>query len=296
MHVIKPVAVALVSSSEPENDAPDWLSATTYDVGSQVIRSGTIYVSTIAGNVGRDPLLEVQELEGVRWLYRSATNARKFLDGSLSTATVGASPLVIEVQASERFNAFALFDLVGAEAVIEVVDGANTREVARIKTGVEPVNNWLSWLYSTFNKTGRRFVIPNVAGYQSSTIRITITGDAPSIGEVVVGRRVEIGKTLMNATTSVRRKAFTSIATNVFGITTVTKRAIARDVTYAVHAKRDGFEPKGRFLDDVDGVKVVTYANLDRDEFINFGFITDYELSGDLPNDFVFEITVQGVS
>jgi hypothetical protein len=294
--VIKPISVALVPGSEPENDAPDWLAAVSYGIGDQVVRAGAIYVSTIAGNLARDPLLEVQELEGVRWLYRSATNARKFLDGSLSTSTVGVSPLVVEVQANARFNAFALFDLVGAETVIEVIDGANAREVARIKTGVEPVNNWLSWLKSTFNKTGRRFVVPDVAGSQGSTIRITITGDAPAIGEAVVGRSVNIGKTLMNEKTSARRKTFTSVVTNLFGITTVTKRAIARDVTYAVHAKRDGFEAIGRFLDDVDGVKVVTYANLDRGEFINFGFITDYELAGDLPNDFVFEITVQGVS
>lgn len=296
MHVIKPMAVTFISSSELENDAPEWAAPVSYDLGSQVIRSGAIYVSTIAGNVGLDPSLEVQELEGVRWLYRSVTNVRKFMDGSLSTATVGVSPLVIEIQPSERFNAFALFNLEGAEVVTEVVDGANVREVARITTGVEPVNNWFSWLHSTFNKPGRRFVVHNVAGYQSSIIRLTITGAAPSIGEIVVGRRVQIGNTLMDASTIVRRKTFTAIATNIFGITTVTKRAVARDVTYSVHAKRDGFEPKGRFLDDVDGVRVVTYATRDRGEFINFGFITDYELAGDLPDDFVFEITVQGVS
>lgn len=297
MHVIKPVNLSLVSISEPENDAPDWLSGATYGIGSYVIRNHVVYVSSIDGNQGNDPAQEVQEMEGARWIKVSATNIHRFFEGSLSTKTTGTSPLVIEVSVDAIFNSLALLNLDCSQCTIEVITGVTSKTVATITTGAEPVSNWWDWLHTVFYRNSRRFIVPDASGYATSTIRLTIIGDAPALGELIVGRRVEIGETLLKGSTSVRRRTFTTISTNDFGLTSAKKRAIARDVTYSVHARREGFEVKERFLDDVDGVPVVTFARPDDwVQFINYGFITDYEIPADLPEDFLLEITTQGVS
>lgn len=297
MHIIKPGNLSLISISEPENDAPAWVSGTTYDIGSYVIRDHVVYVSSIDGNQGYDPAHEVQELEGARWIKVGATNTHRFFEGSLSTKTTGTSPLVIEVSVDASFNAIALFDLDCSQCIIEIITGGASKTVATINTGAEPVKNWWQWLNTVFYRNSRRFIVSGASGYATSTIRLTIIGVAPALGELIVGRRIEIGKTILKGSTSVKRRTFTTISTNDFGLTTAKKRAIARDVTYAVHAKRSGFELKERFLDDVDGIPVVTFARADAwAQFINYGFITDYEIPADLPQDFLFEITTQGVS
>lgn len=297
MHIIRPVGLELLSASEPEDDAPEWSVATTYNQGDQVIRGGNLYVSSINGNVGIDPALEVQELEGVRWVFIAATNIRRFLDGRPSTKTEGTSPLVLEVTASAHFSAVALIGLSGSETTVEVLSGGTVTDSRVIKSGFEIVDNWWDWLNTTFYSVSRRKVLSGLAGFSGATIRVTITGDSPALGLLVAGRSVKIGKTLMNDHTKVRRRTFTTIETNAFGITEATKRAVARDVTYSIDSERQGFSGVERILDDVDGVPVVTFAAANGfDELINYGFILNSEIPSNLPHNFLFQINTQGVS
>jgi hypothetical protein len=297
MYVIKPTTLTLSTVSEAENDAPLWASQTTYQTGASVIKNSVVYVSTISGNKGLDPELEVQELEGVRWLRKSVTNIYKFLDGSPSTSTVGVSPLVIEVTPEETYSAIALLNLRGSIIKVESITGGIVKLMAITKSGPELVDNWFSWLSSSFHRRTDRVIFADVSGFAGSTIRITIEGPNPALGEMVVGRKVKIGNTKLDPSSIMRRRTFTNIVTNDFGDVFVTKRAIARDVTYSVIADREGFDARADFLDSVDGVRVVTYAEAEGwDQLINRGFITDWSLPVDLPNNFSFEITTQGVS
>lgn len=297
MNIIRPVEVSLVSISGAIDADPVWGAATTYSTGSRVRRHGKIYVSSIDGNLGKDPALELQDKEGARWIFVAVQNTTAFMDGSQNAKTVGTGPLVIEVQASDVFNSIALLDLECSECKVEVITGGAARTVATIKTGAQPVHNWWDWLHSVFYKNNRRHIVSNAAGLGGSKVRLTISGTSVWLGELVIGQDVNIGKTQMDSATKVARRTFTAIKTNDFGTTTVQKRAVARDVTYLVHAKRDGFEAKERLLDDVDGIRVVTYAvNDDWAQLINVGYVTDYVLPAEFPDDFSFSITTQGVT
>jgi hypothetical protein len=296
MNIIKPVEYLLTSVSEAEDDAAVWDAATTYAFGNAVMQDGLVYVSSIDGNIGLDPSLEEQNLTGVRWVLRGATNIRKFMDASLSTQTVGDGPLIIEVTASERFTALALFGLETSETTVEIITGVTTTTAATIVTGAEPANNWWDWLNTVFYASTDRLVLTGLSGFAGSTIRLTINGGSPALGSLVVGRVISIGTSIMDGATKLRRRTFTKIDTNDFGDVTVTRRAIARDVTYAIVADRAGFGAKAQFLDSVDGLRVVTFAAAGWEQFINYGFITDWELPANMPNHFMFEITTQGVS
>lgn len=297
MFVIKPVSFALSSISELENDAPVWTAGATYNTADEVIRNGNIFVSTQDGNSGNDPDLENQDLTGARWLLRSRTNIRKFYDGGLTTATVGTTPLVIEVIPGQTFDSIALLNLKGTQTTVEVITGGTPTTIGTVTSDVEPVSDWWQWLNTIFAPNRSRVIFTDISGLGGSTVRLTIEGTTPQIGELVIGRVAKIGDTRLDAATKMRRRTFTSINTNDFGETTVTKRAIARDVTYSIVTTRDGFNTKAQFLDSIDGEKVVTYAvETGWEQFTNYGFITDWELPADVPNHFLFEITVQGVS
>lgn len=295
MHIIKPVSLLLVSASEAEDDAPDWSVGTTYAIGDSVIRNGKIYVSSIDSNLGFYPENEVQELEGARWILVGATNIRRWIDGSISEGTTGTSPLVLEAEAGAGFNTIALFELSASYAKVEVYDGTSWRTVGEIYSGALPVNNWWDWRHSEFYPETRRSVIEGAGGLAGHKIRLTIEGGAPEIGEVVGGRVVTVGDTLFSASTATSRRTLTDINQNIFGNTTVTKRAIIRDVSYRVHAKRAGFAAVERFLDSVDGIPVAAFADQNYPSLIGFGFIIDYDLPAELPDDIFFEIILQGV-
>lgn len=296
MHVIRPVGLSIASTTAVDANAT-WAPGTTYPLGAKVSRLGSTYISSINGNAGLPPEDEVQELEGARWIYVSATNTQALIDGSPSVHTSGASPLVVEIDVDGPFDSVALFQLDCSSCLIESVDGSGVVTSSEtITNGAEPVRDWLAWLNTTFYRNTRRHIV-YVSGFATHKVRLTIDGPAPSIGEVVIGRAKRIGSTQMDRSTRVDRRTFTKIVTNDFGITTVQKRAIARDATYQVHAKRKGFEHIERLLDDLDGIRVVTFAvEDDWPQLINIGFITDYSLPAELPDDFLFSVTTQGVS
>lgn len=297
MNIIRPVGLSLVSISGATDAEPIWDASTVYNTGARVRKGGQIYVSSIDANLGKDPELELQDKEGARWIFVAAQNTGAFMDGSQSVKTVGTDPLVIEVQADGMFNSIALLDLECASCKVEVITSGVAREIATVRAGVQPVGSWWDWLHSVFYRNNRRHIVWGAAGVTGSSVRLTIKGARVWLGELVVGQDVNIGKTQMDSGTKVSRRTFTKVKSNDFGTTTVQKRAIARDVTYLIHAKREGFEAKERLLDDVDGIRVVTYAVRDDwAQLINVGYVTDYVLPAEYPEDFSFSITTQGVT
>lgn len=296
MYIIRPIELSFVSASGATADAAEWQSPTVYGLGARVARFGREYVSSIAGNQSLPPETEVQEIEGARWILVGSANTVAFLDASPSVSTKGTSPLVLEVKALARFTDITLINLQGSECLVEVFDsGGGLIGSSLINSGAEPVANWWAWLNTVFHKSSRRHVIP-LSGGLNATIRITITGDAPSLGELFVGRAVKVGATLFGAQTKAVRRTFTTVDTNDFGNTTIKKRASVRDVTYKVQVKRAGFELVEQVLDAIDGERVVSLATRDDwSQLINVGILETFSLPAELPDDFIIELTVKGV-
>lgn len=296
MFIVRPVGLSLVSSTVPENDAPAWDVATAYTIGSSVIRAGSVYVSTIENNLGFDPANEVQELQGARWVLKGPINRLAFLDDVLSTSTTSAATIVLEAEVDGAFDTVAVFGLGASRCLVEVLVNGVVRGSREILTGAAPVSNWWSWLHTEFYKFGERYVLRGMNGLSGAVVRLTIDGPAPALGLLSVGRSIHIGDTRQNANTNTRRRTFTEVKTNEFGVTKVTKRPSARDVVYSITAKREGFERIERFLDQVVGVPVVTFAHDDRLELINYGIIVGFDLPQGLPDHYQFKIKVQGVT
>ncbi|WP_138423724.1 hypothetical protein [Maritimibacter alexandrii] len=295
MKLIKPNTLTLASASEDEDDHPEWDNATTYAIGDYVIWEGFIYVSSIDSNLGYDPSDEVQALEGARWILVSATNIRKFIDGQLGTQTTGTSPLVLEVTVDAFSNAIALFGLNMTDTTIEVIVDSEVIQSTTLETSPEPVSDWWSWYNAVFFNSIRRTVIENIFAPAGATIKLTIEGSSPALGMLVVGRQYVIGRTLISDQTKARRRTYTELTTDAFGVTTATKRAIARNVTYEVKAARSTFQSIENVLDAVDGVAVVTYEATLAPELVNFGFLLDIEVPSNMPANFIFPVTCQGV-
>ena len=88
--------VMLVSSTVPETDYAAWNAATSYTVGTKVIRTTThkVYENLIAGV---DATLPENATGGAtpRWLDLGATNSWAMFDDKVGTATTSASTLTV---------------------------------------------------------------------------------------------------------------------------------------------------------------------------------------------------------
>lgn len=135
-------------------------------------------------------------------------------------------------------------------------------------------------------------------GAPGSTIRLTIKGTSPKIGHIAVGKVITVGETLYK-NTKVSTKNHRPIKLNAFGerVDTITG-PIVRDVTYAIH--HSGIESFNSIATSLEYAQangpVVTYANNNEEQLLNFGDIMDWSLPRDLPQDYIFQITSQGIS
>lgn len=296
MRIVQPVDLALVSTNAVDDVTTQWDETVIYGQGALVVEDHVIYASSIEGNEGYRPSQEIQALTGARWVRVGMVNSRRFLDGQRSSRTEGDSPLVVEVEAQNSFNTLGLFSVSGSDVTVQLLtDAGAVLDEWSLLSGPEPVDNHWDLRNLEFHPVARRRVITNVAGYAGARVRVEITGATPQLGLLVAGRAIDVGKTLLGRETTFKRKTFTKIVTNDFGEDEVTKRATAHDVGYQVLISQEKVAVLDRIMDQIDGVRVMTYAREDRPELMNFGFVSMEETPVTLPDNYFIRIVNSGV-
>jgi hypothetical protein len=228
---------------------------------------------------------------------KSPTNRYAFLDGLLHTQTglVGET-IIIDVEVNATFNTIAIFALDSSHTTVEIIHGGTTTLVGDIYSGAVPVDNWWDWVNTSFFPENDRHIIQGSTGYAGSIIRLTISGATPKIGNLIVGNSLIVGETNQEAT-RLKKQTYTDIKRSPFGDgVTITKRATARDITYGVNAKKDGFDAVFQALDELDGVPVVTYVDEELRLLISYGFITHTDIPFNATDDFSFKIINRGIT
>ena len=93
MKVLQPAAIvdaALISSTVPEDDRPEWSDTANYALGAMVMKGAThrLYESVLADNVGNDPA----EPNGA-WIDAGPTNRWAMLVPSVGAVTSATAPI-----------------------------------------------------------------------------------------------------------------------------------------------------------------------------------------------------------
>ena len=113
MKIVRPLALSNsdYTTNVPENDAPAWNSGTTYAIGDQVVRLNRVYVSTEDTNLNNPPENENQNLVSAKWLDIGATNAFRFIDGTIANKTTSGSTVTISVANAAGADAIVFFGM-----------------------------------------------------------------------------------------------------------------------------------------------------------------------------------------
>lgn len=162
--------------------------------GAEIDLSGTpsgTHTATANANKGNDPTTD----DGTWWADAGPTNKWAMWDLLRSTATVAASPLVVEVTPGQRIDSCALVGIEADEALIEAIVDSVVIKSWTITLLGRVVTSWLEWLTTPFTYQNVT-AIWDIPAVTDLVLRITLTRATGNVvcGGVVIGRQVYLGE------------------------------------------------------------------------------------------------------
>jgi hypothetical protein len=243
----------------PEDDNPAWAAGVTYAEGDRVhvVSTHKVYESLKSGNTGKDPTKPASQfnISGTPtwWAEVGPSNKRAMFDGTISTQTAGASPLVITLRPGPH-NGISLFGL-DADTISIVDKTAPGGEVIYTTGGDVPLEgsmpaDYYEYFFDQF-KPQTQFVATGIQPYGASELTITLkkgTGDA-KVGMIAVGDVKPIGIPERNS--RVAPKSYAYFKENGYGEITIRRGLSATNLTLSLKVA----------LEDTDDV-IQTLQNL----------------------------------
>lgn len=238
---------ALVSTSVPESDHPEWAAGTGYGKGARVIKTAThrVYESAADSNVGNDPAGD-----SGKWLDIGPTNRWAAFDQALGTATTSSDRLVYTIDGA--IGAVALLD-VSADAVRVTADGYDRTQPA----GPGAV---------TF------------LDLPTGTMRVTValTGGQVAVGTLLAGQVAGLGVT--EASPSAGITDYSRKTTDDFGDTTIVERAWAKRMAARALLRTDAIDDIVSRLATVRARPVLWLGREGQDSLTVYGLYKDFSV------------------
>lgn len=293
MRMIRPIDVTdaiLTASNLPENDYPEWVSGTTYNLGDKVIKASThrIYESVTGSNTD-DPEVGVDAAPPT-WLDIAPTNKWAPFDEKIGTQAVGAGTIdpsyLIDDSAangiSYTFTPSALVDglaLINISGVVLYVKIETSTEGLVYSNRIELASGMANstWWNYYFDAVVRdtQAVLTELPMGLDSIIHVALSTDAgdAEMGALVFGRDTPIGCTQYGSGFGI--KDYSLKAIDDFGNTTVTKRGFSRRAEMDVQVENNALAAVGRAL-TLQRSKPTVYMGPVYDPLTVYGFPTDW--------------------
>ena len=202
MQAIVPQTLNILNNSVPEDDAPAWDDSAMYAVGDRVIDNHYVYRSVVDDNQGNRPS-DGADVDGAPWRTVSVTNKYACIDLYSHTQTVaseGAAELVIQVPFTRPATAVALLNMKAVSVTATLTDSSGSEAwTSGERSLLQDSIDWWDYFFGLFlQREDIVFVhIPPVTG----TLTITLEGDRPAIGNIIVGEAMVLGQTLYGVET-----------------------------------------------------------------------------------------------
>lgn len=286
MKVVKPTTIVdakFVSSGVPETDYAAWNAATSYTVGTKVLRTTThrIYENLIAGV---DATLPELATSGVtpRWLDIGPTNRWAMFDQVVDTATVGIATTLTVVLTPGVINSVALVGLTNVASVrVLLQDGATTVYDQTQSLDGTIITDWYEYFFEPYD-TGSEALFTDVHPYGTGTLTVTFTASSgvPTVGGLIVGNAYEIGTAEYGASAGIIDYSYKN--TDAFGRTVIVKRTYSKRMTVRLFLYNASLRRVQTLLADLRSTpcvwvgvptNTVTYSPL-----VVFGFYKDFSL------------------
>lgn len=256
LQLLQPATIeggALVASTVPENDYPEWSAGTTYPLGARVIKAAThrIYESGSIGNVGNDPT----GTSG-KWQDIGPTNRWAMFDQALGSTTEAPGQITVSL-APGAANAVALLDV--KAATVRVVTTGYDRTLVPNASGTV-----------TF------LDMPETAGQ----VTVVITGPGTvEVGTLLVGKLVGLGSTTEDAKAGITD--FSRKEADEFGDIQIVERAWAKRMTLPAKLRRDAIDLVAGRIAAVRAKPSLWIGKEGMETLTVYGFFKDFSIAVD---------------
>jgi hypothetical protein len=293
---IKALDLADVTSNLPENEAPAYNPATTYNIADEVIFNHAVYGCLINGTVGRQPDLFSSRFQTPQyWQIKGPTNAFAAVDGVLATPTINnAGDIVITIEGFANIAGVGIFDAFGAAATAEFFDSTNAIvQTQTINLSGFNLNSYYEWLFTQPTSGNTNFIFRNFP-VNSVKVRVTISGDSTQLGEVSI---VEVGYNIGRALygSNVRVASRSIYEDDEFGIPRYVKRPSRVNATFEIFGTREFTETLWGRLRLISGDRAIYEAQTGRTITTGAGIVRDITVPIAFPGGYMFSVEFEGV-
>lgn len=306
MNIIEPFAVTdatLISTNVAENDRAEWDNSTTFNTGDYTMVTGTthkIYRSAVDSNLGNDPTTD----DGTNWVEQGATNRWKAFDQRLLDPVTNDTSIEYEIVNAGRVEAVALFNLSSANiATITLTDETVSPAVEVYSEEISLVDNsvvmdWYSYFFEDISyETG--VILDDLPPYAGATLSVVIegdSGDTVSCGQIVFGKKRQIGATLLG--TGIGIDDYSRKERDDFGNAILLERAFSSTVNFTVAVDAAQAKRISTILSGLRATPAVYYADAES-EFYGatiYGFYQDFFIPINAPTKTKMTIEIQGLT
>lgn len=300
MRIIKPVTVTdsiLTSSTVPEDDYPVWSSGTTYALGDRVINTTThkVYESVQSSNLNHNPTTD----DGTWWLTVSATNRWKAFDQKITDQVSQANSVEYVLDPTGEFiTSMGFFNLDAAELQVQLED---TTEGEYYNETFDLIDNsyvidWYTYFFEPQRKL-EELVLNDLPPYTGPTITITIseTGSTVEVGQIVIGRYLDLGTLRYDSSVSI--EDYSRKERDSFGNPIIVERAFSQLADYDVVLETNSVRRLQSILSEIRTTPVVWFAGTDTSKYGTtiYGYYRDFNINLSTPSLSYATIEVEGL-
>lgn len=260
--VITSSSASVVYSNLAETDYTAWNAATSYSIGTKVVRSTStvhkIYENLIAGVDAGLP-----EVTPSRWLEVSATNRYAMLDLYRSTKSNASSGVIrMCITPKARCDSIAFLGLAGASSITLNVYAANNDILYRktFNLSQRTPTGWYSYFFSPITYRSSLIVV-DIPPSIGATFCIEINGTSAQIGSMLLGLRQDLGTTQTGA--SIDALNFSTITRDAFGNVSLTPRRSVPKTRQTVFAPVSMLTSLANMRDSLNATPALWLGNSD---------------------------------
>lgn len=301
MKVIKPIHVTdsiLASSTVPETDYAAWNAATSYTVGTKVIRTIThrIYENLIAGV---DSTLPENATGGAtpRWLDIAPTNRWAMFDeevGSKSTATT----TMTYVLTPGLIEGISFLEITAETIQVQMKSAVGGSIVYNETFNLDGsiIDSFYSWFFEPYSTKTELSITDLPLGYFNPELTITVTGTGTvSCGVCKFGTVTSLGGTQYGA--SLGLISYSRKEVNEFGRVVIVPRRFAKTLEVKLFSNATELSRIYRTLSELTDTPCV-WIGSDADNYESlslYGFYNDFSIDIAYPTANYCTLQIEGL-
>lgn len=304
MKVIKPTNITdamFVSSTIPETDYTAWNAATSYTVGTRVMRA----VSGVHRNfenliAGVDATLPELATTGAtpRWLDLGATLRWAMFDSKVGTVS-SASLDLTTILTPGSISGVAALNLTGNSLQIKMKDtvGGSVVYDRTIELDGTAILSFYDWFFEDYQQLSDVTLTDLPSQYQNPelTFKLTASSGTVSCGTYTLGKTYTLGLSQYGATVGIISYSVKSI--DVYGNTVVIKRQNSKRNNLKLMTDKSMFSRTYKLLSDLDSVPCVYIGAeaIGYEPMIVYGFWKDFSIDVSYPTMNLTNIEIEGL-